>query len=376
MKELFILDSSYNPTSAGTNRLLSFGLALQTMGVKVTFYFLFPFKNNEKCDRYTDRLNFVYLWEGARTTNKYFNTIRSLYKFTKLMKPEIPVYVYSLLNCLYFLRKKKGVRIYHEYTENPEVIGKMGGLVGAYLYRKYKQTIPKLDGLFLITPALREMYIKEFGANPSKTFLLNMVVDINRFANLPTLETANKIAYCGILSEFKDGISILIRAFAKVVDKYPDFVLQLIGPFCDLQTEKKLSSLVSDLGLNSKVNFTGVVSPNDMPILLKSARILALARPDNIQAKYGFATKIGEYLMCERPIVLTRVGAVENYLQDEKNCLLANPDDVESFAKKLIWVIEHNDESIEIGKNGKDAALRYFNSENEALKIYDAIFRD
>lgn len=375
MKELYVLDSSYNPTSAGVNRLLAFGLALQKKGVQVTYFYLFPYKKGEKSTRYLDKLKFVYLWEDSPFKNKYLNTIRSMRKFYKLMKPEIPVYAYSLLNCIYFLRKKKGIRLYHEYTENPEVIGKIGGFVGEYLYRLYKKTIPKLDGLFLITPALCDKYINEFGADPNKTVLLNMVVDKLRFEYLAEVEPEKAISYCGIISEFKDGVSILIQAFAKVSSAHPDYLLKLIGPFRDVQTGKNLKALVDQLGIAEKVMFVGVVPPEEMPKLLKQSSILALARPDNIQAKYGFATKIGEYLMAERPVVLTRVGAVENYLVDKENCILANPDDVDDFADKLIWTIDNYDTASQIGIKGKEVALTHFNSEIESNKIYDLIFK-
>ena len=373
MKELYILDSSYNPTSAGVNRLLAFGLALQKKGVHVTYFYLFPYKKGEKSTRYLDKLKFVYLWEDSPFKNKYLNTIRSMRKFYKLMKPEIPVYAYSLLNCIYFLRKKKGIRLYHEYTENPEVIGKIGGFVGDYLYRLYKKTIPQLDGLFLITPALCDKYVNEFGADPNKMVLLNMVVDKSRFRHLAEVEPEKVISYCGIISEFKDGVSILIKAFAKVVSAHSDYKLRLIGPFRDEQTEKNLKELVKQLEITENVQFAGVVSAEEMPGLLKRSSILALARPDNIQAKYGFATKIGEYLMTERPVVLTRVGAVENYLTDKVDCILANPDDVDDFSEKMLWTIENREQSIAIGKKGKDAALSYFDAELEADKIYNVI---
>lgn len=374
MKELYILDSSYNPTSAGCNRLLAFGLALQKKGVKVTYFYLFPYNNKDKCERYTDKLNFVYLWEDTPFSNKYLNTIRSMRKFYKLMNPEIPVYAYSLLNCIYFLRLKKGIKLYHEYTENPEVIGKVGGFVGDWLYKLYKRTIPKLDGLFVITPALREMYINEFGAESKNTILLNMIVDRRRFENLPKFEPLNTISYCGILSEFKDGVSVLIKSFAKVVNKHSEYKLRLIGPFEDTDTEHKLRTLVQDLNISDNVKFTGSVSPENMPSLLKASKILALARPNNIQAKYGFATKIGEYLMTERPAVLTRVGAVEDYLKDGVNCILANPDDEVDFAAKLMWTIENYDAAVKIAERGKDAVVKYFDSEKEADKIYKLVF--
>ncbi len=374
MKELYILDSCYNPTAAATNRLLAYGLALQKKGVQVTYFYLFPFKGGVKCDRYTDKLNFRYLWEGAQSKNKYFNTIRSMRLFYKLMTPEIPVYVYSLLNCVHFLRLKKGIQLFHEYTENPEVIGKLGGIVGKFLYKLYIRAIPKLDGLFLITPVLREKYINEFGAKPEKTFILNMIVDSHRFDNLADITLTKTISYCGILSEYKDGVSILIKAFAIVISHHPEYKLHLIGPFKDSDTEIALKSLVAELNLNDNVIFAGAVSPDKMPSMLKSASILALARPDNTQSKYGFATKIGEYLMTERPIVLTNVGAVECYLEDKINCILASPDYVEDFANKLLWTIDNYDQAAEIGAKGKEAANKYFNSEKEAEKIYNALY--
>ena len=375
MKELYILDSSYNPASAGCNRLLAFGLVLQKKGVKITYFYLFPYRNQEKCSQYLDKLNFVYLWEDSPFKNKYLNTIRSMRKFYKLMKPEIPVYVYSLLNCIYFLRKKKGIRLYHEYTENPEVVGKIGGLFGKFLYNLYKKTIPQLDGLFLITPTLCNMYVNDFGADPNKIVLLNMIVDKERFESAPDFAPPNTISYCGILSEFKDGVSILIKAFAKVVVSHSEYRLCLIGPFIDRETERKLRTLVTDLKISDYVEFAGSVSPENMPALLNASKILALARPDNIQAKYGFATKIGEYLMTERPVVLTKVGSVEDYLQDGVNCILANPDDENDFADKLLWVIENYSQAEEIGKRGKEAVLKYFDSEKETEKIYNCIFK-
>lgn len=374
MKYLYFLDSSYCPTAASTNRLFAFAHSLSERGCKCRFYYLFPDKKLSKSERYTDEFEFVYLWEDWTIRNKYLNTIRSMWKFYKLMKPEIPIYAYSLLNCIYFLRKKKGIRLYHEYTENPEVIGRIGGFVGEYLYRLYKKTIPKLDGLFLITPALCDKYINEFGADPDKTVLLNMVVDKSRFERITEIESEKVISYCGIISEFKDGVSILIKAFAQVASTHPDYKLRLIGPFIDEQTEKNLKELVNHLRIAEKVQFAGVVPAEDMPRLLMQSSILALARPDNIQAKYGFATKIGEYLMTERPVVLTRVGAVENYLTDKVDCILAKPDDVDDFAGKLIWLIDNFEQAKEIGKRGKAVVSKYFDSEKETEKIYNVIF--
>ena len=133
MKELYILDTCYNPTAASNNRLFSYASAWKKHGVKTTVFYLFPYNKGVKCDRYLDDINFVYLWEGTSCDNKYYNTVRSIIKLRKILKPSIPVYVYSMINCLYFIQKRN-IRVFHEQTENPDVVGRIGGVVGKYLY--------------------------------------------------------------------------------------------------------------------------------------------------------------------------------------------------------------------------------------------------
>ena len=373
MKELYILDTCYNPTAASNNRLFSYASAWMKHGVKTTVFYLFPYNKGVKCDRYLDDINFVYLWEGTSCDNKYYNTVRSIIKLRKILKPSTPVYVYSMINCLYFIQKRN-IRVFHEQTENPDVVGRIGGVVGKYLYRLYKKAVQRIECLFVITPALKDKYIKEFDIDSAKIDVVNMTVDKNRFMNLSDYEPSDTISYCGYISEFKDGVSVLIRAFAIVHAKHPNYKLQIIGPFTDNETERNLYALVESLGVKNNVVFTGPIAADTMPLRLKSSKILALARPDNLQAKYGFATKIGEYLMTGRPVVLTRVGAVEDFLKDKHDCILAEPDNVDDFAEKLLWTIDNYEEAENIGKRGQETALRCFNSEIEAEKIYKRIF--
>ena len=372
MNYLYIIDSAYIPTAAATNRLFAFAHSLSERGCKCRFYYLFPDNNLSKSERYTDEFEFVYLWEDWTVRNKYLNTLRSIRKFYKQMKPEIPVYVYSMINCLYFIQKRN-IRIFHEQTENPDVVGRIEGIVGKCFFWLYKKAVKRIEFLFVITPALKDKYIKELGVDPAKIDVVNMTVDKNRFMNLSDYEPSDTISYCGYISEFKDGVSVLIRAFAIVHAKHPNYKLQIIGPFADNETERNLYALVESLGVKNNVVFTGPIAADTMPIRLKSSKILALARPDNLQAKYGFATKIGEYLMTGRPAVLTRVGAVEDFLQDKHDCILADPDNVDDFAEKLLWTIDNYEEAASIGKRGRETALRCFNSEIEAEKIYNRI---
>ena len=373
-RQIFFIESSYIPTAASTNRLIAYAKYLVSRGVRVSFYYLFPDKEKHKSSDYTDIINFVYLWENRKTANKYINTYLSLHAFLKLTKPEIPVYVYSSLNCIHTLRKKNGIRLYQEFTENPEVVGRKGGLFGDYLFSLYKKSVSKLEGLFVITPALKRYYVEKMGVSPNKIEIVNMIVDPERFKGYDNVAPEDYITYCGIVSINKDGVSNLINSFALIANKHQQYKLRIIGPYESEEIKSQIQTIVNNCGLEDRIEFTGSVSHAEMPRLLCSSKILALSRPDNSQSQYGFPTKLGEYLMTERPVVMTKVGNVEDYLTHQKDAILAEPDNVEDFAEKLEWVIDNYTEASEIGKRGKDTALRHFNPTIEAAKIYNKLF--
>ena len=97
------------------------------------------------------------------------------------------------------------------------------------------------------------------------------------------------------------------------------------------------------------------------------------ARPDNVQAKYGFPTKLGEYLLTENPVVLTRVGDIPLFLRDGESAYIAEPGDEEEIASKMIEALT-SPNAQSIGMKGAEIAMQEFNSEIEAKKITDFIY--
>ena len=116
-----------------------------------------------------------------------------------------------------------------------------------------------------------------------------------------------------------------------------------------------------------------IVSAAEIPQILKNATVLALDRPDSLQAQCGFPTKLGEYLLTENPVVVTKVGDIPLFLKDGETALLAEERNPHEFSSKLLWALEHPAEAIEIGKAGAQVAMREFNYLNETKKIIKAI---
>ena len=148
--------------------------------------------------------------------------------------------------------------------------------------------------------------------------------------------------------------------------------MKIVG--CGKIKDRKIqTSLIVKNNLQDCVRMLGCINPDQVPSFLSNAAILALARPANIQSAYGFPTKVGEYLSTGNPVVVTRVGELEDFLKDGESCLFAAPDSPEDFAEKLIWLLDHPEESIIIGRNGKNVADTCFNCRLEAHKVLELL---
>ena len=269
---------------------------------------------------------------------------------------------------------KRHFKIYHERTEHPEVSGRMHGAIGNVLFSWYKKALLKLDGLFVISENLRKCFVTDYRVEEEKVHVINMVVDANRFSTIKKKTQGQVIAYCGTASNNKDGVDELIKAFSITIKKHPESRLKIIGKTPDKGQAFENARLVEKLGIIDKVEFLGIVSYEEMPQMLTDADILALDRPDNQQAKYGFPTKLGEYLLTGNPVVVTKVGDIPNFLTHGINAMLAQPENPQDFSDKICWLIEHPVDAASIGASGRDVAMREFNYKIESQKVIEVIF--
>lgn len=166
----------------------------------------------------------------------------------------------------------------------------------------------------------------------------------------------------------------LIKAFAITHKKHPDVKLYVVGSMPDKYDATGNLRLIDNLDIKDSVILKGIQPANAVPQILKDATICALDRPDSLQAQNGFPTKLGEYLLSETPVVVTKVGDIPLFLKDGESAMLAEERNPKEFADKMNWLLEHPEEAAQIGKKGAEIALQSFNSETETDKIIQTIF--
>lgn len=380
MSRVIFLNRRYCPGEAWTNRVLAYAKGFAEAGEEVVLYYIITDKQRTKPDINIPGVKVVNLWESDGFVAKRFKIVsflKNLLRFSRLVKKGDKFFVYGgyEYQLRMALKVREKAKVFCEITEHPQIFGKSKSAQRSN-DRKIRM-LKKLDGLFVISNSLKQYY-SEQGIPAERIHVINMFVDTNRFSGLEKKTSAKYIGYCGAVSYDKDGVDCLIKAFAIFHKSHPDYKLRIIGKGIAPNVIPDLKNLASTLGVLDSIVFTGLVPPEQMPQQLYDASILALARPDSVQAQNGFPTKLGEYLATGNPVVVTSVGEIPEFLKDCENAYLANPGDPENFASRLNWVAENYDEALLVGQRGKalsEDAFNYSVQSEKALSVIDEYYK-
>jgi len=230
------------------------------------------------------------------------------------------------------------------------------------------------DGIIVISRNLEE-YFGRVAARHARLLRVPILVDFHRFVPVVRDRTTGevRIAYCGDPYGNKDGVPILLEAFARVSAEFPEARLWVIGDSFVPGVLDGLRAKAAGLGIGEQVVFTGRVSAEEVPRLIGEADVLALARPTGLQAQGGFPTKLGEYLATGNPVVVTRVGELSEWLEDGREVFFCEPDSVDAFAARLRDVLRLPDRGREVGRRGREKALACFDYRVHAAPLAEFI---
>ncbi len=276
----------------------------------------------------------------------------------------------------FLLSRLIGAKLGRDLNEYPKALLKKGSSDKSIGRRKLRTHYVWFDLFFVISQYLLDFY-KPLARMKAQFLYLPVTVEIDRFPTaVEDLAGQTRITYCGDLSESKDGVITLIKAFGIIRSEFPHLTLHLLGSNKDKAYLSKLEELVLNLGLRDSVIMHGYVSPDKIPGYLYSSRLLVLSRPDNLQARGGFPTKLGEYLACGVPVVVTSVGEIPRYLSDSVNAFISEPGSASSFSESMRRALADADLSIQVGRMGRDTAVKYFSHSAQGKVVSEFLLRN
>lgn len=391
-KILIITNQPFPAGFAGTNRILSYCKGFLYHGYKPEVICIRPTEHyetglNKQVLGVYEGIQYSYPGEttlrvrsfwGRRINDltAYLISMKTL--FFLLQKNEIlfvifyGTYVFPELSCI-FLTRLFGKKIFKEESENPHVYftGRKSAFMKIFEWFYINRLYKLCSGIFVMTNHLKDFFL-ERGIPENKILIIPHTVDVERF----TRETNNSmmslpddyIAYLGPINQQKDGILTLVESFKEVSAKYPEMNLIIAGAGSP-QEKIELLSLINELHLNARVHYLGRISSDEIPTLFRGATLLASCRTKSFQNKYSFPSKVVEYLASGKPVVTTAPGDLSYYLKDKVNAFVANNENPDTIASKILEVLQDYDFAIKVGQNGKMLVNDKFNPITQTKKI-------
>ncbi len=183
--------------------------------------------------------------------------------------------------------------------------------------------------------------------------------ELKKQFNLP----AFTILYTGRLAEEKH-IDVIIRAIGIVQEKIKDVNLVITGRGAE---ETKLKNLVTELKLEDKVKFVGMVSREDLISYYQASDIFVMASTAETQS-----ISMIQAMAVGLPVVVVRAGALPEYVNDS-NGYIFDIGDFKTLAERLIHLLENKMERENLGNGGISTASKF--SIQEIAGSWESLFK-
>jgi len=232
------------------------------------------------------------------------------------------------------------------------------------------------DRVVTVSQDARTRFLRNYGFPSARTRIIWNGVDTERFRPLrgDLEQQRNDLLGCtgkpllgtvARLVSYK-GISTLLEAFQRVLDRAPEAALILAG---DGPDRGAFEEHAARLGIAPRAHFLG--NRKDMESVYPLLDVFVL--PSYTE---GIPLTVLEAASCAVPVVATRVGGNAEVIEDGTTGRLVPPHDAEALADAVLGVWEDRAASQAMGRAGREHVIREFSLERmtrEYLALYDEL---
>ncbi|NOT91745.1 glycosyltransferase [Ferruginibacter sp.] len=224
------------------------------------------------------------------------------------------------------------------------------------------------NGMIGISEHLYKL-VQKVTKNKIPAYLIPITVNLKYFKKNGIVKQKDKIQifYGGSFGQ-KDGLEYLIKAFDEVSLIHSDAELIFTGMGHKLDMDR-INAQIENATNKDKIIYKGFLNTNDYYTLLNECDIFCMTRVNSKFANAGFPFKLGEFLASGKAVIATNVGDVPNYLFNDINAMVVNPDSVEEIVDALLILIEHPEKRQALGKEARKTAEKFFDSDAVGMKL-------
>lgn len=180
----------------------------------------------------------------------------------------------------------------------------------------------------------------------------NVVPQFTNQVDLTKPKDVHKILFIGRLAKGHKRPHLLIEAFSKVADQFPNWIIELWGADENKAYKAQLELMIKQANLSDRILLKGITK--DVESVLSTGDIYAM-----MSASEGFGLSMAEAMAKGLPVIAcdTWLG-VSDMVQDGYNGILVadNSDDIAQGLKKLM---SDNELRTNLGKNASNSMKQY-----------------
>lgn len=210
---------------------------------------------------------------------------------------------------------------------------------------------------FAVTKQLKDNFVAH-GADPSKITVILNVPDENLFQveaeeegpdDPARFQNDNFRLLCHGAIEERYGHDNMLRAVAALKATIPGLELHITGSG---SYRDELVAQIELLGLQDHVKYLGWVSLAELVAELKNADAGIVAQKSSTYSNLVHTGKMYDFLAFGKPVIVSRLNAVEAYFDDDSLCYFIAGDS-DDLARAILELYEHPDRRLELARNAK-----------------------
>lgn len=232
----------------------------------------------------------------------------------------------------------------------------------------YKVLMPTAIHVFVQSEQMKKDVASE-GVPPGKLTAVPMGVDQR---NIPCAEqlpsridegNEKRVLYLGTLAKVRH-LDFLIRAFAKVLQKFPDAKLYLVGAGDDPSDDELLLAEAKRLGVVDSIVMTGFLPMKEAWGYVRDARVCVSPFFPSFILNSTSPTKLIEYMAMGKPVVAND-HPEQRLVLSESGGGISVPYDEFAFSAAIIELLSDPVKACAMGENGRTYVMR--------TRSYDAL---
>lgn len=260
--------------------------------------------------------------------NRFVGIMRVWRALSEFMPDVVHTHLGAVQYCLPWALTH-GVRILHTVHNEPdkETPGGMVKRVMSWMYR-VGSALP-----VAISDKNRRLTAQYYGLPVNSVAVVNNPVDVEFFhPPVRSIDDSLRFDFINVAGlRPQKNQRLLLCAFARVVRRYPESALCIVG---DGAERRALEGLVAELGISASVELVGQVSEKAaIRNLLWSSKTFVLASDYE-----GLPLSAIEAMACGLPVISTNVGGMSDVVQG--NGKLVPSGDLDSLAGAMIFALE------------------------------------